>query len=148
MYHIQFANSDYETDNYSMNILDMIAIFDGVSVDLALAAVDALLPGLVNTTNPLGEHLLLKEPGFTLSLDHIHTRDLRLHGVFGTFSFVDVPDWKPFGGYDGKPGLEGFLSTIQIPAPSLRLCMQEFFIETGARVGLPSRCEDNVLANI
>jgi len=131
-----------------MNVLDMIAIFDGVSVDLALAAVDALLPGLVNTTNPFGEHLLLKEPGFTLSLDHIHTRDLRLLGIFGTFAFVNVPDWKPFGGYDGEQGLGGFLSTIQIPAPSLRLSMQEFFSKTGARVGLHSRCEDIFLANM
>ena len=148
VYHIQFANHDYEIENYSMNILDMIAVFDGVSVDFALAAVDALLPGLVNTTNPVGQHLLLKEPGFTLYRDHLHSRDLRLHGVFGTFSFVDVPDWKPFGGHDGKPGLEGFLSTIQIPTPSLRLSLRDFFRETGARVGLPSRCEDIALANL
>ena len=148
VYHIQFANNDYETDNYSMNILDMIAVFDGLSVDFALAAVDALLPGLVNTVNPLSEHLVLKEPGFTLSRDHLHGRDLRLHGLFGTFSFVNVPDWKPFSGYDGKPGLEGFLSTIQIPTPSLRLSVQDFFSETGARVSLPSTRGDIVLANI
>jgi hypothetical protein len=136
VYHIQFSDETFKTEGVRMNIVDMMAAFDGVAVDLALALVDVPLPGVpaFDADKPLGENIEFSDAGFTLCRDFRNSRDLRLHGVFGKFSLVNIPDWRPFGEYTGKVGLEGFLGKIQIPTPSVRLCVQDLFRKTGARV--------------
>jgi hypothetical protein len=138
VYHIQFANEKFKTEGYRMHILDMLAAFDNVAVDLGLAALDTLLPGLIDPKKGLGDIIEFSEPGFTLYRDCRNGKDLRLHGVFGKFSVGGDPVWKPFDQYVGKSGFEGFLASMQIPTPSIRLCVQDFFEETGTRVSQPN----------
>ncbi|KPM39098.1 hypothetical protein AK830_g7457 [Neonectria ditissima] len=125
VYHIQFANDKFETEGFPVNIVDMMAAFDGVSVDFATAATEALLPGSFNAEKPLGDSVEFSEAGFTLCRDLRGARGLRLHGVFGKFSLVNVPDWRPFREYAGKPRLEGFLGDVQIPSPTIRLALSD-----------------------
>jgi hypothetical protein len=134
VYHIEFCDENYTAAAHEMNILEVLSAFDGVAIDLGLAAADLILPGLIDPAKPLGNHLKLTEPGFTLCRDFNHAKDLRLHGVFGRFSVDGVPAWTPFRSCAGKPGLEGFLAKIQIPTPSVRLSVQDLFRAQAPRV--------------
>jgi hypothetical protein len=134
VYHVEFADENYTAAAHEMNILEMLSAFDGVAVDLGLAVADLVLPGLIDPAKPLGNNLKLTEPGFTLCRDFNHAKDLRLHGFFGRFSVDGVPAWTPFSSNAGKSGLEGFLAKIQIPTPSIRLCVQDLFSAQGFRV--------------
>lgn len=139
VYHVDFADENHNTADHEMNILEMMAVFDGASVDLGLALADAVFPGLINTEKPLGDHIKLSEPGFTICRSFQNSCNLRLDGVFGKFSVSDVESWKPFREYASNSGLEGFLGRIEIPMPSIRLCAQDFFSATGTRVStIPS----------
>ncbi|KAK4464619.1 hypothetical protein QBC42DRAFT_318159 [Cladorrhinum samala] len=133
VYHVQFANAEFVTAGHEMSIPEMLSPFDGVSVDLDLGFVDAVLPGLVDLETPLGSNIKFTEPGFTMSRNFRHSQSLELRGVFGKFSVEGVDSWKPFGENAGKPGLEGFIGQIQIPMPSIRLCLGDFFDAKGPR---------------
>ncbi len=134
VYHVEFADDNYRATAHEMDILEMLSAFDGVAVDLGLAVADLILPGLIDHAKPLGNDLKLTEPGFTLCRDFNHAKNLRLDGVFGRFSVDGVPAWTPFSSNTGKSGLEGFLAKIQIPTPSIRLCVQDLFSAQGFRV--------------
>jgi len=94
-----------------------------------------VLLGLVDREKPLGNHVKFTEAGFTISRNYRHSQSLGLHSMFGKFSVEGVDDWKPFSENmndgenmnDDEPGLWGFLERIQIPMPSIRLCLQDFF---------------------
>lgn len=45
MYHIQFADDQYNTEGHEMSIADIMAVFGGLLVDLTLAVADTVLPG-------------------------------------------------------------------------------------------------------
>lgn len=146
MYHVDFADENYNTADHEMNILEMMAAFDGAPVDLGLALADAVFPGLIDPEKPLGDHIKLSEPGFTICRSFQNSRNLRLDGVFGKFSVSDVESWKPFREYANSSGLEGFLGRIEIPMPSIRLCTQDFFSTTGTRVSvMPSSTSRTII---
>jgi hypothetical protein len=44
-YVVQFADQSFNTEDYRMNIIDMLAAFGGVTVDLAAAVADTVIPG-------------------------------------------------------------------------------------------------------
>ncbi|KAM6517391.1 hypothetical protein FSOLCH5_008353 [Fusarium solani] len=112
VYHVDFADENHNTADHEMNILEMMAAFDGASVDLGLALADAVFPGLINAEKPLGDHIKLSEPGFTICRSFQNARNLRLDGVFGKFSVSDVESWKPFHEYASNSGLEGFRGAV------------------------------------
>lgn len=122
-----------------MNIVDMVAAFGGVEVNLSIALAQVLLPDVFGRDNPLDDNIKFSDAGFIIRRELLEAMDLSLHGVYGKFSLVDIPDWTPFAKYAGREGLEGFLGKIRIPTPTLRLCLQDFFRSTGIKVRRTSR---------
>lgn len=92
IYNVQFANQDFKTAGHTMRIIDKLAVFDGLSVDLALAAVNALPSELISPAIPLSYHLNISEVGSMLSRDLRGGKDLRLDCVFRRTSVTDIPD--------------------------------------------------------
>lgn len=151
-YHVQFADAAFETEGYSMNIVNMLAVFGGLTVDIAAAVVDTVLPGSFplrlryksqlifdiigfDAESPFSDMVQLTEPGFVMSRDSMYGVDLRLHRVFGTFTATDTETWRPFSEESATAsGIEGFLTQLEIPMPRVQVLLQDLLDKSGPSV--------------
>ncbi|KAK6342286.1 hypothetical protein TWF718_007689 [Orbilia javanica] len=98
-YSFQFADENFQTKGYTMNLIDIAEVFAAATLGIYLDVDEVDLPGL-ESIQPLVDtikELKLVEPGFTLQKDSPYNQDIQLRNVFGTFEITTKEVWAPFG---------------------------------------------------
>ncbi|KAL6810214.1 hypothetical protein V8C40DRAFT_284176 [Trichoderma camerunense] len=113
-YHIRFADSDFVADGCVMKVGDLWSAIPTAFSSVSTLAASLLLPGK-DTPIAIGEYMSINNCGFVVQKASPVVPDVTLNRIFGTVSFDQNQQFKPFG------------DIITIRLPTIGLQIQNLF---------------------